>query len=156
MISVPTVQSCELISVPTAYSNGLVAVPRVYGNGGFVLTVYGSELIWNHSYYTFYLNIVSHIPFTSVNFLTTHPDSSVLRFNVTYFIFHFCHVTFYNSQLFMKIFPLFPFFLFWTLSLVNPTDTSLFNFLIIDNVAGSYHLISLPHIKKKRCAWLTL
>jgi len=45
MISVPTVQSCELISVPTAYSNGLVAVPRVYGNGGFVLTVYGSELI---------------------------------------------------------------------------------------------------------------
>ena len=85
-------------------------------------------LVWNHTYYTFYLNTVSPIPFISVNFLTTHPDSSVLRFNVTYFIFHFCHVTFYNSQLFMKVFPSFLFFLFWTLSLVNPTDTSLFYF----------------------------
>jgi len=100
MISVPTVQSCELTSVPTAYNNELVEVPRVYGNGGFLPIVYGSEWVWNHTYYTFYLNTVSHIPFTSVNFLTIHPDSSVLRCNVTYFIFHFCHVTFYQLTIF--------------------------------------------------------
>ena len=136
--------------MPTAYCNGPVEVRWVYGNGGFVLIVYGSELVWNHSYYTLYLNTVSHIPFISVNYFTIHPDSFVMRCNVTYFIFHFCHVTFYNSQLFMKVFPLFLFFSSEHFLLWIPQIPPCFIFLIIDNIAGSYHFISLPYTNKKK------